>query len=87
MAERALVTFRKDGDTARVTLSDPRRPAALAREGHGSTWEAGIAHAMGRPGLRFATAADELRAEVAAFRGRGLHVLAGDTRIHSLELG
>lgn len=90
MKEVVVCNFRQLGQQVFALVTSIARgsegTAVAVRTGQGDCLDVAIGSAMSRPGLRFATARDELDAEIAAFRGRQLKVLARDNQLCSLGL-
>jgi hypothetical protein len=57
------------------------------REGKGNSAEAAVGRALGRSRLRFATRAQDVTAEIAAFKGKSIRIAVHESLVTECEEG
>lgn len=87
-AEVMVCTVTNEGGDYRAVITPAvrGRSEVSLRVGSAATIDGAIGKAISRPGVRFATAGDELDAEIAAFRGRSFTVMARNDELCHLGL-
>lgn len=84
VTEFIYATLANNGSGVTAAIAPAGRQGVPVVVGTGDTIERAIGAATRRPGLRFHTNGDELQAEIATFRQRGVSLMIRDNELITL---